>query len=152
MTVATKKKTAPKIVAVVQCAIALERCTGFYCAETFHKRLEFFKGYSKEAEIMYVPFSCGGCSGRRVSRLVAHLKRMGKKHHHTEPSEIVVHLSGCMVRDNGHYPKCPHLAQIKAMVVQKGVKVVLGSNESEKAAQRRKAGGYKAYQGLKGAE
>ncbi len=143
-------KRQPKIVAVVQCAIALERCSGFYCANAFHTRQEFFKGYAKDEDIMYMSFSCGGCPGRRTSRLVANVKKQGKKHLKAQEKDIVVHLSGCIVRDNGHYPKCPHLDYIHAIVEQKRLKVVLGSNESELAVKRRKQGYYKAYRRLRG--
>ena len=36
-----------KIVVIVQCAIALERCSGFNCSWAFHKRSNYFKDYMK---------------------------------------------------------------------------------------------------------
>jgi predicted metal-binding protein len=48
-------------------------------------------------------FTCGGCSGRRVYRLVNALKKYGLE---------VVHLSSCMLIENT-YPKCPILIASK---------------------------------------
>jgi len=60
-----------KIVAVIQCAIALERCSGFNCSRAFHERSDYFKNYSDNT--VYVPFSCGGCSRRRGKKVISYL-------------------------------------------------------------------------------
>lgn len=135
-----------RIVVVVQCAIALERCSGFSCSHAFHGRTHFFKGYARET--MYLPFSCGGCPGRRVSRLAAHVARRARKKENIEKQHIAVHLTGCVVSDNGHYPACPFKNYIKAILEQKGFAVVEGGYESAKAVRRRAEGHYKAYEHL----
>ncbi len=63
-------------------------------------------------------FTCGGCSGRRVSRLVDKLVDHGLD---------VVHLSSCMLLE-GEYPKCPHQKQIKSNIEAKGIRVVEGTH------------------------
>ena len=141
-----------KCVAVVQCAVAQERCAGVHCALAFHRREHHFAGYGPPAgrspsagegpDIIYMPMSCGGCPGRRVSRLAANLKNMLGKGAGIEPAEIVVHLAACVVTDNGHYPPCPHLDYIKTILTRKGLRVVEGTYVSATAEKRRQSGSY----------
>lgn len=132
-----------KIVAVIQCAIALERCSGFHCSWTFHKKENYFKDYN--ADIIYVPFSCGGCPGRRVSRLVSNLKKGAFKRGGIDKQNIRVHFTACVVTDNGHYPLCPFKDYMKAILLQKGFEVIEGGYESEGSRKRRANNHYKAY-------
>lgn len=129
-----------RCVAVVQCHISHERCPGVACATAFANREHHFAGYSDEVKY-YIPFTCGGCPGRRVSRLLSNLiKRM--KGQGVERDEIAVHLSACVVNDSGHYPACPHLDYIKRILKRKRIKVVEGSMVSQTAEKRRQSGGY----------
>ena len=129
-----------RCVAVVQCHVTHERCTGVSCATSFARREHLFAQYGKEAEF-YVPFTCGGCPGRRVSRLVGQLARKLKQKG-VERDEIAVHLSTCVVFDSGHYPKCPHVGYMKKILARKGFKVVEGTYISNKASERRREGSY----------
>lgn len=129
-----------KCVAVVQCAVAKERCSGVHCALAFHRREHHFSGYG--SEVLYLPFSCGGCPGRRVSRLAANLKSRLSKEAGIEPAEIVVHLSACVVNESGHYPPCPHLDYIKTILTRKGLKLVEGTYVSATSEERRRTGYY----------
>ena len=131
-----------KCVAVIQCAVAHERCTGSFCAQSFANRTHYFAGYG-EAAIYYIPFGCGGCPGRRVSRLAAQLSKTMQKAG-VAKDEIAVHLASCVVTDNGHYPPCPHLADMKKMLARKGLHVVEGSHVSPSAERKRAAGLYAA--------
>lgn len=132
-----------KIVAVVQCAIALERCSGWHCSRAFYKRQNYFKDYP--VDVMYVPFSCGGCPGRRVSRLISNLKKGALKNEGIDKANIAVHLTACVVTDNGHYPLCPFKDYMKAILTQKGFAVIEGGYESEGCRKRRENHHYKAY-------
>jgi len=134
-------KSKVKCVVVVQCEVARERCAGVHCALSFHRREHFFTGYGPE--VFYVPMSCGGCPGRRVSRLVANVKRVLSRSADIEPEEIAVHLSACVVNESGHYPPCPHLDYIKAILARKGLRVVEGTYVSALAEQRRREGWYR---------
>jgi predicted metal-binding protein len=145
--IAGPRRDGVRLVAVVQCAIALERCSGFSCARAFHDRTHFFQGYGDD--VLYVPFSCGGCPGRRVSRLAEHVVRMAERKEGIRKRDIAAHLTGCVVRDNGHYPECPFKDYMKAILEQKGLTVIEGGYESTTAAERRKEGHYNAYAGLK---
>ncbi len=137
-----------KIVAVVQCAVALERCSGFSCARAFHNRTHGFQGYPES--VMFVPFSCGGCPGRRVSRLVEHLARMAGKKDNIKKKDIRVHFTGCVANDNGHYPRCPFNNYMKAFLKQKGCCVINKGYWSEGSEKRRQSGHYRAYENCKG--
>ncbi|MGB8216595.1 MAG: CGGC domain-containing protein [Candidatus Methanoperedens sp.] len=104
-------------IAVVRCDIVSETCPGVACFQAFNKRKVHFEEYGKDAEIIGF-FTCGGCPGRRVFRLVDSLIKHGVD---------VVHLSSCMLMEGG-YPKCPHIDEIKQMIIKKGVKVVEGTH------------------------
>ncbi len=111
-----KDETNTKI-AVVRCDIVSETCPGVACFKAFNKRKMHFEEYGKDAEIIGF-FTCGGCPGRRVFRLVDNLIKHGVD---------VIHLSSCMLMEGG-YPKCPHIDEIKQMIIKKGVKVVEGTH------------------------
>lgn len=109
-----KKKTR---IAVVRCDTVSEVCPGIACFQAFNNRRKFFKGYDNDTEMIGF-FTCGGCSGRRVSRLVEKLMKFDLD---------VVHMSSCMMLDDD-YPPCPHKEEIKKSIEGKGVKVVEGTH------------------------
>lgn len=129
-----------KCVAVIQCEVAHERCCGAQCAAGFAEREDLFAEYGDQVKY-YVPFPCGGCPGRRISRLVANLQKVMKRRG-VGQDEIAVHLSSCMAFDNAHYRPCPHLDDIKLVLARKGFRVVEGSHVSKAAERRRQEGIY----------
>ncbi|MGP8337290.1 MAG: CGGC domain-containing protein [Methanosarcinaceae archaeon] len=110
----TKEK--PTKIAVVRCDIVSEACPGTGCFMAFNKKMMSFKDYDENTE-MIAFFTCGGCSGRRVYRLVESIKKLGVD---------VVHLSSCMQMMN--YPKCPHIDSIKKTITDAGIKVIEGTH------------------------
>ncbi|HMB46568.1 MAG TPA: CGGC domain-containing protein, partial [Candidatus Methanoperedens sp.] len=100
-------------IAVVRCDIVSETCPGVACFKAFNKRKVHFEQYGKDAQIIGF-FTCGGCPGRRIFRLVDSLLK-----HDVD----VVHLSSCMLLEKS-YAKCPHIEEIKQMITVKGVKIV----------------------------
>lgn len=108
----------PIKIAVVRCHTVAEVCPGVGCLKAFNHRKLNFKEYGPDTELIGF-FTCGGCSGRRVSRLVEKLMDHGLN---------VVHLSSCMCMDEDDYPKCPFKNRIKKAVEGKGVKVVEGTH------------------------
>ena len=112
-----KKDEKTTMIAVVRCDIVSEVCPGVACFNAFNKRKIHFSEYGKDAEIVGF-FTCGGCPGRRVFRLVDSLLK-----HNVD----VIHLSSCMLMEKS-YSKCPHLEDIKQMITRKGVKVVEGTH------------------------
>jgi len=104
--------------AVVRCHTVAEVCPGVGCLKAFNHRKLNFEGYGPDTELIGF-FTCGGCSGRRVSWLVEKLLDHGLD---------VVHLSSCMCMDDDDYPKCPFKSQIKKTIEGKGVRVVEGTH------------------------
>lgn len=111
------EKTSPKKIAVVRCDIVSEACPGVGCFKAFNERKSQFESYDKDAQ-MIAFFTCGGCSGRRVYRLVNALKK-----HDLD----VVHLSSCMLLEDT-YPKCPNLDSIRKSIQDAGIEVVEGTH------------------------
>ena len=104
-------------IAVVRCDIVSETCPGIACFKAFNKRKVHFEQYGDDAQIIGF-FTCGGCPGRRIFRLVDSLL----KH------DIgVIHLSSCMLLEKS-YAKCPHIEEIKQMITGKGVRIVEGTH------------------------
>ncbi|WP_307401214.1 CGGC domain-containing protein [Desulfofundulus luciae] len=104
-------------IAVVRCNIVSEVCPGVGCLNSFNKREQHFARYGPDAELIGF-FTCGGCCGRRVSRLVEKLLPYDLTH---------VHLSSCMLLE-GDYPRCPFKEQIKKTIQAKGVEVIEGTH------------------------
>ncbi|KUG02434.1 hypothetical protein ASZ90_020183 [hydrocarbon metagenome] len=104
-------------IAIVRCDTVAEVCPGIACFKAFNKRRQHFKQYGDNVEILGY-FTCGGCPGRRVSRLVDTLLKYDLD---------VVHLSSCMVME-GDYPECPHKEEIIKCIESKGVTVVEGTH------------------------
>ncbi|MDT8316563.1 MAG: CGGC domain-containing protein [bacterium] len=135
-----------KLIGIIQCDFAKERCSGFACVNSFHERIDAFENYPDDGKTMAVPFNCGGCPGRRIGRSVENLMSRAKKKAGIEKEEIVIHLSSCMVTDNAHYPPCPHLDYIGKILEKKGVAVRKGSYKSKTAEKRREEGRYSPFE------
>ncbi|GEM_PF-759969 len=103
-------------IAVIRCDIVSEACPGVGCFMAFNKKSMHFSDYDENTE-MVAFFTCGGCSGRRVYRLLKSLKKRGVD---------VIHLSSCMQMEN--YPECPHIDEIKRTVENAGIKLVEGTH------------------------
>ena len=113
-----KSKTSAHI-AIVRCERISETCPATACLLSLHARKVRFKEYGEDVKLI-APFTCGGCPGRRISRL---LNNTLKKTADVD----AVHLSSCMIRDT-YQPPCPHRASIIEMIQKKGLKVVEGTH------------------------
>jgi len=111
-----KKK---KRVAIVRCDRTEESCPGTSCITSFSGRLHTFKDYDEDAELVGF-FSCGGCPGRRIFRLIRSLKEEG--------GVDVIHIASCTVKETP-FPKCTHKGDIINSIKNLGVSVVLGSDD-----------------------
>ena len=134
-----------RLIGIIQCDFAKERCSGFACIHSFHERTDAFEAYAEDGSIMAVPFNCGGCPGRRIGRSVENLLKRAKKKAGIEKEEVVIHLASCMVTDNDHYPPCPHLGYIGKILDRKGVRVRKGSYKSKTSEKRREEGVYEKF-------
>lgn len=102
---------------MLRCETVSEVCPGSGCLKAYNARNVHFKDTPADAELIGV-FTCGGCSGRRVARLVKALLKSGL---------TTVHLSSCMLMEK-EYPKCPHLEEIKNTITNLGVRIVAGTH------------------------
>lgn len=139
----TDSKT--RLVGIIQCDFAKDRCSGFGCVNSFTQRGDAFEVYPEDPGVMVVPFNCGGCPGRQISRTAANLVERAEKKAGIAKEEITIHLSTCMVTDNGHYPPCPHLDYIEEILRRKGLRTRRGSYKSKTAEKRRGDGRYKGF-------
>ena len=106
-------------VAVVRCEIVSEVCPGVGCFNSFNRRKAFFEDYDDDTEMIGF-FTCGGCPGRRVMRLVNSLKKRNID---------VIHIGSCMLMgEEEGYLDCPHVDSIRDGIKRKGVKVVDGTH------------------------
>jgi predicted metal-binding protein len=105
-------------IAIIRCERIAETCPGSACLLSLQHRKVRFKEYGDDARLVAV-FTCGGCPGRRISRLLNTLVKT--------VTVDVVHLSSCMVRDE-YQPPCPHREDIIAMIRKKGISVVEGTH------------------------
>jgi len=105
-------------VAVVRCERVSEACPGSACLLALQGRKVRFKDYGDDMKLVAV-FTCGGCPGRRISRLLNNLIKTVKVD--------VVHLSSCMVKED-YQPPCPHKEAIIKMIQSKGLKIVEGTH------------------------
>ncbi len=89
-------------VVVVQCHIAMERCSGYGCERAFFERSGGFALYPKEQTCRSLHLTCGGCCGRAVQRKLANLTRRLKKTEGMEKDRIAVQLASCITQNNHH--------------------------------------------------
>jgi predicted metal-binding protein len=134
-----------KYVVIIQCDIALKRCSGFACTNAFYNKDEVFKDYDKATR--YISFSCGGCCGKGVASKLEHLAKKLRNKNNISKDEVTIHLSSCMSTDNYHYDRCPNVDYIKSIVAKKGYKnVVEGSYISNTAKKKREEKTYNCYE------
>lgn len=137
------KKTI-KYVAVIQCEKTRRRCSGFACSEAFFDRKCAFNEY--EPDTKYVTMSCGGCCGTAVAGQLEHFGKKLRTVAKIKKSEVAVHLSSCMVTDNRHHDRCPHVDYIKTIAAKNGFEnVIEGSYQSNNTSKKRATGEYKNY-------
>lgn len=133
-----------KYVMIIQCDIARQRCSGFACTNGFYNRDDVFKDY--EDQVKYIALTCGGCCGASLASKLEHFSKKLAKYTDVTKAEVAVHLSSCMVTDNYHHDRCPHVDYIKALIDKKGYKrIVEGTYISKVSEKKREKGEYKQY-------
>ncbi len=129
-------------IAIVQCHIVKERCSGYNCERAFTERSGGFAAYPKDKAYRKLSLTCGGCCGRAVQRKLSNLTRRIKKKEGIEKDRIVVQLASCLTKDNFHSSPCPHLDYIKCLIAKLGLDVWEDTFIDEKSEKRRKEGLY----------
>ncbi|MCD6293150.1 MAG: CGGC domain-containing protein [Deltaproteobacteria bacterium] len=134
-------------VAVIQCHLVKQRCSGYFCEKAFNERSGAFADYAQTENLRILYMTCGGCCGRATHRKLVNLIRMSKKRENISKDQIVVHLASCITNDNYHGPPCPHLDYLKELIAKLSLDLVEGTNISPKAEARRKEGKYRLRAG-----
>jgi len=133
-----------KYVVMIQCDISRKRCSGFACSNSFYNKDDVFKDY--DDSVRYIAMTCGGCCGAGLASLLEHFSNKLKKKTDVTKDEVAIHLSSCMVTDNYHHDRCPHVDYIKALVEKKGYhNIVEGTYISKISEKKRESGEYKCY-------
>jgi len=101
-------------IVIVRCHIVAETCPGVACVKSFQNKTAFFENYDETDHFVTI-FTCGGCSGRRVTRLCESVKKHGAD---------TVHLSSCMCKGKDGEYLCPHIDLIKKRILEAGLNVV----------------------------
>ena len=131
-----------KYVAVVQCDITKETCTGYLCEKAWKNRDGGFEIYGGDEDIGMLPFSCGGCCGKALHRKLSLLLRKLKSLEGIEKDQVVVQFSSCITTNNYHSPRCPHIDYMKQLVERHGLDIVENTVISKLASKRRGEGVY----------
>ena len=131
-------------IAIVQCHLVKQRCSGYFCEKSFHERVGGFAAYSPDRAYRALYLTCGGCCGRPLHRKLSDLARKIKAREGVEKDKIVVQLSSCITKDGYHGPPCPHLDYLKQLISKLGLDVCDDTTISQKAEERRRAGTYKS--------
>ena len=129
-------------IAVVQCHLVKQRCSGYFCEKAFHERTGGFAGYAYDRPYRTLHLTCGGCCGRPLHRKLSNLMHKIKEKEGIEKDRIAVHLSSCITKNNYHGPPCPHLDYLKELIARLGLDVTENTSISELAEERRKSGVY----------
>jgi predicted metal-binding protein len=129
-------------IAIVQCDIVKERCSGYFCERAFNERAGGFATYPQDKAYRVLHLTCGGCCGRAVHRKLSHLARRLKEKEDIEKDRIVVQLSSCITKDNFHASPCPHLDYLKGLIAKLGLDVCEDTWISEASEERRTEGSY----------
>lgn len=134
-----------KYCVIIQCDLSHRRCSGFACTNTFYNKEDLFENYSNDTK--YISFTCGGCCGKGVAAKLEHFsKKIKKFENDIKKDNIAIHLSSCIVTDNHHSDRCPHVDFIKSIVIKHGFNnLIEGSYISKNATKKRELGIYNNY-------
>lgn len=130
-------------IAIVQCHLVKERCSGYFCEKAFHERTGGFAQYAPEKHYRTLYLTCGGCCGRALHRKLSNLVQKIKAKEGIARDRIVVQLSSCITNDNYHGPACPHLDYLRELIRKLNLDICETTSISKKAEERRANGIYK---------
>jgi predicted metal-binding protein len=138
-------------IAVVQCDITRQRCSGYFCEKAFHERSGGFAAYPKDRPYRVLYMTCGGCCGKGVQRRLTHLARQLQKREGIGRDRIVVQLASCITKDNYHSPRCQFADYMKGLMARAGLACREDTHISPTAEKRRAAGVYGARRKIRAA-
>ena len=129
-------------IAIVQCHLVKQRCSGYLCEKAFHERTGGFSCFPGERTYRTLYLTCGGCCGRALHRKLGNLIQKLKTKEGIDKDAIIVQLSSCITKDSYHGPPCPHLDYLRTLVAKLGLDIRENTAISQKAEKRRQAGEY----------
>lgn len=133
-----------RLVVIIQCDLVQRRCSGFHCTKWFYEQQESAISYNSNTR--YMTFTCSGCCGMGVAAKLENLSNRLVKKSDIMKDEVAVHLSTCMVNDNHHSDRCPHVDNIKSIIEKHGFHTTVeGTYINKTAAAKREKGIYKSY-------
>lgn len=130
-------------IAIVQCDIVMERCSGYFCEKALKERTGGFAAYPAGKPLRHLMLTCGGCCGRALQRKLVNLCQQLEKRENVTRDRIAVQLATCITKDNHHGPPCPHLDYLRALISRVGLDVVNDTAISKKSEAKRQAGEYR---------
>ena len=130
-------------IAIVQCHLVKQRCSGYFCEKAYHERTGGFARFPPDKAYRTLYLTCGGCCGRPLHRKLSNLVHKIRAREGIEKDRIVVQLASCITKDNYHGPPCPHLDYLKELIAKLGLDVCEDTSISQQAEKRRQAGVYK---------
>ena len=138
-------KKAIKYVVTIQCDHSRKRCSGFACSNSFFEKNDAFSGYGEDTK--FLTMTCGGCCGTPVAGYLEHFGSKLKGKTDIKKSEVAVHLATCMVTENRHHDRCPHIDYIKDIIRRNGYEnIIEGTFEAPITRKLREQGKYKSYE------
>lgn len=108
-----------RYIAVVQCHIVMERCSGYLCEKAFFDRSGGFSRFEDNRDCRALYLTCGGCCGLAVHRKLGDLLRTIQRKEQMQKDQIAVQLASCITKDNFHGPPCPHLDFLRTLISDK---------------------------------
>lgn len=129
-------------IAIVQCHIVKQRCSGFLCEHALHERSGGFATYPADRVYRHVMIDCGGCCGRGLQRKLANLVTQLEKKEGISRDRIGVQLSSCITKDSHHGPPCPHLDYLKTLISRMDLEYAEDTQISRLSESRRESGEY----------
>jgi predicted metal-binding protein len=130
--------------AIVQCDIVMERCSGFFCEQALTNRTGGLAVYAADRPLRHLMLTCGGCCGRALQRKLANLVSQLEKREGVTRERIAVQFATCITKDSHHGPPCPHLDYLKTLIERLDLEWAEDTHLSDKSQRLRETGVYEA--------
>ena len=131
-----------RIIAVVQCHLVKQRCSGYLCDRALHERTGGFADLPAVARPVDPHDLRLAAADGAVHRKLSNLIRQARKKEGIERSQILVQLSSCIVKDNYHGPPCPHVDYLKTLIGKLGLDIAESTVISDLSERRSEEGLY----------
>ena len=115
-----------KKIAIFNCALANERCTGSGCFKAFNNKEAFFERYAEEGAELMAFARCNGCghdweNDEGLANKIERLKKIGVE---------TVHFGACTLHDG---KECSFITRLGGKLEGMGLEVVRGTHRTHRA-------------------